>query len=170
MVRLSEELRAILKKPLGKTGTLEQAISSAKGKKIIAVGDQVVFALLSKGIRPHVAVFDFRTLRNPVDMAVRARLEKEYPDSDRVRNPAGGITRGLVLVAPTLARDGGALLVEGEEDLAALVFISIMKKGCVVMYGQPGEGVVLIEEDSEGKKLAKKIAGKLGLASLSDSL
>jgi hypothetical protein len=168
MVRLTEELKTILKKPLGKTGPLGRLLPSTRGKKIIAVGDQVVFALLSKGIRPHVAVFDFKTLRNPVDIKVRARLEKEYPDANRVSNPAGEITEGLVLIAPILLRDGGALLVEGEEDLAALVFIEIMEKGYVVLYGQPGEGAVLVEDNSEGKKIAKKIAGKLGLASLSD--
>jgi len=168
MVLLSEELRATLKKPLGKTGPIAQLLPLAEGKKIIAVGDQVVFALLSKGIRPHLAVFDFRTLRKPVNIAVKERLEKEYPDANRVRNPAGEITEGLALIAPMLMRDGGALLVDGEEDLAALVFISMMKNGYVVMYGQPGEGVVLVEENSEGKKIAKKIAGKLGLASLSD--
>ena len=168
MVRLSEELKTILKKPLGKTGPLGQLLPLTKGKRIIAVGDQVVFALLSHGIRPHVAVFDFKTLRNPVDIAVRERLEKEYPDANRVYNPAGEITKGLALIAPILMRDGGALLVEGEEDLAALVFIDIMEKGYVVLYGQPGEGAVLVEENGEGKKLVKKIAGKLKLASLAD--
>jgi len=168
MVVLADELKTILKKPLGKAGPLGRLLPLAKGKKIIAVGDQVVFALLSRGIRPHVAVFDFKTLRNPVDIKVRARLEKEYPDANRVRNPAGEITRGLVLMAPILMRDGGALLVEGEEDLAALVFIDMMEEGYVVLYGQPGEGAVLVEDDSEGKKIAKKIAGKLKLASLSD--
>jgi len=168
MVRLSEDLKATLKKPLGMTYTIGQAIQLAKGKKIIAVGDQVSFALLSKGIKPHVAVFDFKTLRNSVDTVVRERLEREYPGATRVRNPAGEITEELALAAQALVQGGGAILVDGEEDLAALVFICIMGKGHVVLYGQPEKGVVVVEDGSDGKKLAKKIAGKLGLASLSD--
>lgn len=168
MVRLSEELRATLKKPLGKTGTLEQIIPFTRGRKIIAVGDQVVFGLLSKGIKPHVAVFDFRTMRLEVESGVRERIEKEYPSPQKISNAPGTISEELFKLAPVLIREGGALFVEGEEDLAAFPFILFLDKKSVVLYGQPGEGCVLVDHKSEGKKLVKRIAGKLNLASLSD--
>lgn len=170
MVRLTEDLKAILKKPLGKTGALEQIIPLAKGRKIIAVGDQVVFGLLSKGIRPHVAVFDFRTMRMEVAGGVRERIEKEYPSPQKITNPPGTISEELFVLAPVLIKEGGALFVEGEEDLAAFPFILFLDKKSVVLYGQPGEGCVLVEEKSEGKKMVKRIAGKLGLASLPNRL
>jgi len=170
MVRLTEDLKAILKKPLGKTGALEQILPLAKGKKIIAVGDQVVFALLSKGIKPHVAVFDFRTMRMDVGSGVRERIEKEYPSPQRIANEPGTISDALFMLAPVLMSEGGALFIEGEEDLAAFPFILFLDKKSVVLYGQPEKGVVLVEEKGEGKKLVKRIAGKLNLASLSDSL
>ena len=163
-------MKAILKKPLGKTGTLEQILPLIRERKIIAVGDQVVFALLSKGIRPHIAVFDFRTMRMEVGSGVRGRIEKEYPSPQRIANEQGTISDALFVLAPVLISEGGALYIEGEEDLAAFPFILFLDKNSVVLYGQPGEGVVLVDEKSEGKKLVKRIAGKLGLASLSDSL
>ncbi|MEW5996941.1 MAG: DUF359 domain-containing protein [Candidatus Micrarchaeota archaeon] len=168
MVRLSEELKGMLKKPLGKTGTLESLLPLVGGRKIIAVGDQVVFALLSKGIRPHVAVFDFKTMRARVDSGVRKRIEREYPSPMRVVNEPGTISEEIFLSAPMLIRKGGALFVEGEEDLVAFPFILSLTKKSVVLYGQPGEGCVFVEDKSEGRETVKKIAGKLGLASLSD--
>ena len=168
MVRLSEELRGTLKKPLGQAGPLGTLLPKAGGRKIIAVGDQVVFNLLQKGIRPHVAIFDFRTRREEVGKEVSERLGKEYPEAQRVRNEHGTVSEALFLLAPSLIESGGAVLIEGEEDLAALPFIYFLKKGYVVLYGQPGEGCVLVGHNSEGRKTIKEMAGKLGLASLAD--
>ncbi len=168
MVRLSEELRGTLKKPLGKAAPLDALLPMAKGKKIIAVGDQTVFNLLRKGVMPHVAVFDFRTMREEVSKEVRQRLEKEYPEPHRIRNEPGTVSEALFLRAPSLIEAGGAVFIEGEDDLAALPFIYFLKEGHVVMYGQPGKGCVLVEHGSEGRKTAKEMAGKLGLASLAD--
>lgn len=168
MVRLTEELRGTLKKPLGQAGPLETLLPKAMGKKIIAVGDQVVFNLLRKGIRPHLSVFDFRTRREEVGGEVRELLEKEYPEPHRISNEPGTVSEALFLLAPSLIEAGGAVLVEGEEDLAALPFIYFLKKEFVVLYGQPGEGCVLVEYNGEGRKRIKEMAGKLGLASLAD--
>lgn len=168
MVRLSEELRATLKKPLGKTGILESLLLEVGKRKIIAVGDQVVFALLSRGIRPHVAVFDFKTMRKQVDRGVRERIEREYSSPTKVVNEAGTISEELFLLAPVLIREGGALFVEGEDDLVAFPFVLSLTENSVVLYGQPGEGCVLVEKKSEGRETVKKIAGKLGLSPLPD--
>lgn len=170
MAALSEELRVSLKKPLGDEGTLDSLLPRTEGKKIIAVGDQVVYALLAKGMRPHVAVFDFRTMRGPVAEGVRKRLEEEYPSPERVENPAGTISEALFIAAPALMRSGGSLLIDGEEDLVAIPFIHLLKKGYVVLYGQPGEGCVLVDERSEGRTIVEKVIKALGLASLPDRL
>jgi len=166
MAALSEELRASLKKPLGDEGTFDSLLPRMEGKKIIAVGDQVVYALLTKGIRPHVAVFDFRTMRGPVSDGVRKRLEKEYPSPERMENPPGTISEALFLAAPQLMRNGGSLFIGGEEDLVAIPFIRLLEKGYVVLYGQPGEGCVLVDENSKGRKIVEKVIKALGLASL----
>jgi uncharacterized protein (UPF0218 family) len=170
MVALSEELRASLKKPLGDEGTFDSLLPRMEGKKIIAVGDQVVYALLMKGKRPHVAVFDFRTMRGPVADGVRKRIEKEYPSPKRMENPAGTISEALFLVVPQLMREGGSLLIEGEEDLVAIPFIHLLKRGYAVLYGQPEAGCVLVDEKSRGRKTVEKVVKATGLASLPDRL
>lgn len=170
MAALSEELRASLKKPLGVAGTFDSLLPRTEGKKIIAVGDQVIYALLTKGIRPHVAVFDFRTMRGPVSDGVRKRLGREYPSPERMENPPGTISEALFLIAPRLMRNGGSLFIGGEEDLVAIPFIRLLKKGYVVLYGQPGAGCVLVDEKSKGRKIVEKVIKALGLASLPDRL
>lgn len=159
-------MRASLKKPLGMEGELGNLIPLMKGMKIIAVGDQVTYSLLGRGMPPHVAVFDFKTMRGPVETRVRARLEKEYPRPKIFENPAGTVSEKLFSEAPALMREGGGILVIGEEDLAAIPFIHFLEEGYVVVYGQPGEGCVLVSSSSAGRKKIKKLAETLGLAPL----
>ena len=44
------------------------------------------------------------------------------------------------------------IYVEGEEDLATLPAVLLSPTGSMVAYGQPGEGVVLVEVDESKKK------------------
>jgi uncharacterized protein (UPF0218 family) len=85
-----------------------------------------------------------------------------------VENPAGTISGALFLAAPRLMREGGPLSIEGEEDLVAIPFIHLLKKGYIVLYGQPNEGCVLVDEKSKGRKTVEKVIKALGLASLPD--
>ncbi|HNT60398.1 MAG TPA: DUF359 domain-containing protein [Candidatus Bilamarchaeaceae archaeon] len=139
-----------------------------KGRKIISVGDQATYSLLRMGIRPHLSAFDFRTMRGPVSREVREVLEKEYPRPKTFKNPAGTISEELFSAAPALMRGGGSILIDGEEDLVAIPFIFFLGKGYVVIYGQPGEGCVLVSSSSAGRGKIRKIAEALGLAPLRD--
>jgi uncharacterized protein (UPF0218 family) len=47
------------------------------------------------------------------------------------------------------------LLVEGEEDLAALVCVALAPTGTCLVYGLPGQGMVLVRIDGETSKRAK---------------
>jgi uncharacterized protein (UPF0218 family) len=53
--------------------------------------------------------------------------------------------------------------VQGEEDLLALPLFAMAPKGAVVLYGQPLEGMVLVnineEKQSQAKELMNKIFG-----------
>ena len=129
--------------------------------KIIAVGDIVVLSLLEKGIRPFASVFDFRSMRTEISEEQKKRLMLEYPSPACVSNPPGTITEGLEKASKSLANKGGALLVEGEEDLASLVLAADSKLGAVLVYGQPNEGVVAIECGQNIRKKASAILGKI---------
>jgi hypothetical protein len=45
--------------------------------------------------------------------------------------------------------------VEGEEDLAVIPLVLAAPTGALVLYGQPGEGVVLRCVDREARKAAR---------------
>jgi uncharacterized protein (UPF0218 family) len=44
--------------------------------------------------------------------------------------------------------------VEGEEDLLTLVAMAVAPLGSFVIYGQPGEGLVVVEVDDAAKNRA----------------
>lgn len=46
------------------------------------------------------------------------------------------------------------MIVDGEEDLLTLVAMAVAPLGSFVIYGQPREGVVLVEVDCQANKKA----------------
>jgi uncharacterized protein (UPF0218 family) len=46
------------------------------------------------------------------------------------------------------------VLVKGEEDLAALVVMMYAPNGTLIVYGQPDEGAVLVEENEDVRNSA----------------
>ncbi|MFP3949826.1 MAG: DUF359 domain-containing protein [Candidatus Micrarchaeia archaeon] len=160
MPRISRELRELLKKPLGKVVSFREAAEQVQGKKIVAVGDEVVFKFLEAEVVPFVSVFDLKTLREPVEKEVRERLLEQYPEPEKIRKKAGELNRGMFKVAEKMLEKGGGLYVEGEEDLFALPFATLIEDE-VVVYGQPGEGCVILEK-KDSEKLEKLVERALG--------
>lgn len=157
-MRISNEIKAALKKPLGKVHTTLQEIKSlSHGHKLVAVGDVCVLALLSMGIQPHVAVFDFRYMRRALDREKRKILMRSYPQPRVFKNPHGTVSDALVKKVPEILRRGGAVKIDGEEDLTALAFARFCPPDTHVIYGQPGEGIVLMRKDRRLQTILKKV-------------
>jgi uncharacterized protein (UPF0218 family) len=140
---LPDELRPRLRKPLGRlfpgVRELLRAAEKTRGR-LVTVGDRVTFEMISMGLRPDVAVVDLREKRKPVKLEIREKLKGKIV---RVKNPAGSLTPEL-FSALASAEDGTLIIVDGEEDLAALPAILLSPDGSAVVYGQPGEGAVLV--------------------------
>jgi uncharacterized protein (UPF0218 family) len=49
------------------------------------------------------------------------------------------------------------IIVEGEEDLAVIPLVICSPEGAVILYGQPGEGVVVCEVDWKARKKAREL-------------
>jgi uncharacterized protein (UPF0218 family) len=149
--RLPEAERASLKRPFGEVFPgIRALLPRIRGKTVYAVGDVVTHNLLREGITPRVAIIDGHTMRAPCtrvpDIPVRRIL---------ARNPPGTISDDLVrAIRDALASPPAVIFVEGEEDLAVLPLVLAAREGAVVLYGQPGEGVVLRVVDGEAKALA----------------
>jgi uncharacterized protein (UPF0218 family) len=164
MVRIPDKIRSRLKKPLG---ALHQDFSGlkklSKTRRIISVGDVCTLGLLAMGIRPHLAVFDYRLMRQKLDPGMINILRFHFKNPRRYKNPPGTVSEEILAQARELIEKGGAVLIEGEEDLTALAFIVNASKKEIIVYGQPGEGMVVVEPD---KKLKKKIERWLAAVTL----
>ncbi|MBD3209870.1 DUF359 domain-containing protein [Candidatus Micrarchaeota archaeon] len=164
MVTVSEKVRKQLKKPLGKLyKDFKEIKKLSKDHRIIAIGDICTLGMLAMGIKPHLAVFDFKFMRKKLDPNMENVLRMHYEKPKKFKNPAGTLSEKLLGNAEKLIKKGGGVLIEGEEDLVALAFILKAGKKDVIVYGQPHAGLVVVKPD---KKLKKKIEKWLAPASL----
>ena len=159
-MRISSKIKQALKKPLGKVHRgLEEIKRLSHGHKLVAVGDVCVLALLGMGIHPHVAVFDFRYMRRALDREKRKILMRMYPKPWTFKNPRGTVSNALVKKVPEILKKGGAVKIDGEEDLTALAFMKYADSTTHVIYGQPHEGIVLVRRDKKLQKILGKVFG-----------
>lgn len=160
LLELPDDDRAVFKEPMGPVYTDVESLLADAGRPVIAVGDVVTAHLRSAGHRPAVALVDGRTERSPVDEDVADRLG----DADRsVANPAATLTAELLAaLADAVARDEPTTIdVDGEEDLAAVPAVLVAPDGAAVVYGQPGEGMVLVEVDEDARAVARHLFDRL---------
>jgi len=162
---LTPELRAELKRPLGRLirgrpdEVFEKVSKALGGRKLITVGDVVTYNAIRHGLRPWAAIVDGRAMRKPF---------KGPPSSPgwkrifRLVNQPGTISGDAWGVVGEAIRTGHSLvLVEGEEDLLAIVAVLCAPEGSVVLYGQPGEGAVLIEVNRAVKKAFRELVASM---------
>ncbi len=166
--RLPDSLRGELAKPHGKlyrgSGTkLLEEIEEVKSCRLFCcVGDLVTASAIKLGMVPDIAVVDGKTLREEkIDFSYHhfeARLEAE--------NPPACITCEMISTlrnAVEIAESGGKVLVFiiGEEDLAVMPLGLLLPEGSLIIYGQPGEGVVALVVDREKKLLILSLLRKM---------
>ena len=152
MRRLPDDIRSELKKPFGELHpSLTPLLPRLKGRVVYSVGDVVTHHLVRAGITPHVAIIDGHTMRAPcrrVPSLPCRRIE--------ARNPAGAVSDDLILaIRDAVAHPPAVIVVEGEEDLAVIPLVLEAPTGALVLYGQPGEGVVIRQVDRQGRKAAR---------------
>jgi GTP-dependent dephospho-CoA kinase len=158
----------LLKRPFGtlvaeKEITKRKIMSMLEGvRKIITVGDATTDRLLSFGITPDIAVTDGVERRALRDHSI------DYQATEMLcTNPAGIISdKAIEVLQKALeATSPIRVKVQGEEDLLALPLFAMAPKGSVVLYGQPLEGIVLVniteEKQNQAKELMNKIFGNL---------
>lgn len=154
----------ILKRPFG-TLVPENDITKQKilsmlvdAKKIITVGDATTERLISFGITPHLAVIDGLERRSR-----RNHFIKYHTKEMLCANPAGTISKEAVNVLQIALETAPPVIVkvQGEEDLLALPLFIIAPKGAVVLYGQPLEGMVVVNITEEKQNQAKDLMHKI---------
>lgn len=153
MYLLPDRHRDALREPFGMVfPDISDASGMLEGRHVYSVGDVVTHNLLRRGISPDVAIIDgytqrVRCNRTPILLAPRLVVE----------NPAGTITGALIeTIRYAVAHPPVLIFVEGEEDLAVIPLVMEAPLDSAVVYGQPGEGVVIRVVDAAAKEQAHK--------------
>ena len=162
---LSETLREELKTPLGElikdsNSDKEQIIKKIYSEKIVVtVGDATSELLIKMGLTPFLQIVDGKEKRH----------ERDLPISDSVvttmncKNPAGEITQqSMDTIKKSLdSKPPIRIIVDGEEDLLVMPVCLFAPETCVVMYGQPDEGLVIVEITSQIRQKVQNIVNSI---------
>jgi len=159
---LTEALRQYLKRPLGElvagtetecNGVLANVVAKEKPRMLILVGDTVSRNAVQSGIEPSVLIVDKLEKRGkalPFLFHGRRII--------RTTNRAGRIEMQAWRAIELAIKEGGTLVeVDGEEDLLAIAAVLAAPNGSVVVYGQPGTGIVIVRVSEYKKSETRKI-------------
>ncbi len=177
VLQLPDDVREEFRDPLGPIYADADELLTDAGSPIVAVGDVVTYHLARAGRTPDVSVVDWRTEREAVDDEVGG-VVGELGEAHRlvtVANPAATLTAGLLgalgdTIGDSTDGDGESTVIEvsGEEDLATLPAVLAAPDGASVVYGQPGEGMVLVVVDGDVRErvrgLVETLEGEHGRA------
>ncbi|MHA1961250.1 MAG: DUF359 domain-containing protein [Candidatus Thorarchaeota archaeon] len=163
---LGEALRSDIQTPKGevfdaKDGKPEERvvdkIESETPVCAIAVGDVTCATLVSQGYTPDVQVVDGITKRGKYEGSFSAK--KEYT----IYNPAATIYPEAWSVMDTAINDNASslIVVEGEEDLMGFPAVLLAPEDSVMLYGQPGVGIVWVPVNDENRKLARGLLDEM---------
>ncbi|MEA1924987.1 MAG: DUF359 domain-containing protein [Candidatus Altiarchaeota archaeon] len=156
LLRLPSSLRRELKKPFGRVlGDIREL--DDESDILVCVGDRVSADALEAGLKPKIIVYDCRIKRESIELP--SSIKNHKAELVEVKNPPGSLTPEA-FNALGRALDSGLeykIFVDGEEDLVALAAIKLAPLGSLVVYGQPGEGLVAVEVDGVMKEKVDKI-------------
>ena len=132
-----------------------------KAPKVIAVGDTTTEKLVGFGFIPDISVTDCMEKR------VIKTSKFEYPVDKTIHldNKPGELSKQVILEVKKLilanAYDSKIrIIIKGEEDLVALPFLMYSPNDWVICYGQPNEGLVIVQVTEDSKKKAMLIFNK----------
>jgi uncharacterized protein (UPF0218 family) len=160
---VTPELRAKLKEPFGMLirgsfaetmRKLETIVKREKPPKIISVGDTVSRNLHEHQMNPQLSITDNKRMRRRIKPRTFTGKNVVH-----VKNPRGAITEeAITAIRETLESDERVnIIVDGEEDLLALIAVLYAPEKSLVVYGQPYEGIVVVEVTAEKKAGAMEI-------------
>ncbi len=152
-LRLPESLRENLKWPMGPLvhgPDVLPAVGTAS--PVVTVGDFCTLDLIARGRTPDLCLVDFKTKRQE-DPELRDAFARVRAKIVRLKNPAATIASEAwgVLSEAFKSEDRVRVEVQGEEDLLALVCIALAPETAAVLYGMPGQGVVVVRADQAAK-------------------
>jgi GTP-dependent dephospho-CoA kinase len=155
MEKFKQPFGLLLRGTFSETMTkLKEIVNTEKPPMVITVGDIVSGNVHKYEINARLSITDNKSMRKrnqPVVLEPRKTLH--------VKNPQGTITEeAIVTVKEALqSEDHIHILVDGEEDLLALIAVLYAPDGAIVVYGQPHEGLVVVKVTEEKRAEAQKL-------------
>ncbi|MFB0561567.1 MAG: GTP-dependent dephospho-CoA kinase family protein [Candidatus Lokiarchaeia archaeon] len=161
------KLRERLKQPFGTLLRGKHPESTLKAKnmilekmppKVVTVGDVVTRNLIELELVPDISIIDGKTLRTTNENV-------NVPNSIQMKaqNPAATISAGIwdTLKKAYESDVPIELFIEGEEDLLTMPAIILAPDKSFVIYGQPKEGIVIVEVNENKRKEVKEILSQM---------
>jgi GTP-dependent dephospho-CoA kinase len=154
---LKKECRKKFKKPFGKIYPNLNDINRSilENHFIISIGDETTNNLLNADIIPKIGIID-----NIIERKTSKHSIKYNAVTLNAVNPPGTITDELWATIQKsfdiACKSNVLIVVEGEEDLVVIPCVLMAPEGSLILYGQPGEGVVLVETNKV-KETAKEM-------------
>jgi GTP-dependent dephospho-CoA kinase len=158
----------LLKEPFGEL-IKENDVSKKKiqsfikrSNKVITVGDTTTEKFVKFGFIPDLSIIDNREKRTVKDKPVEYSADKKI----YLENKPGEVNPeaiSLIREITTTNFNRMQIIIKGEEDLLALPLFMYSPNGWTVFYGQPNEGLVVVEIDSNIRKKARLIFNKVFL-------
>ncbi len=163
-MHLPENLRSQLKKPLGllihdfEVTKTEILSNIPKDAIVVTVGDATTDKMVSFGINPSLQIVDSLEKRNKRDLPegyVRTVLHCKNPAAEITDESVSVIRKAFSMTPPV------RIVVDGEEDLLVLPVAVYAPENCIVLYGQPNEGLVLVQVTEETRNKAREIMSSM---------
>ena len=133
---------------------LKELIQKEKPSMIISVGDIVSRSMIEYGVSMNVLVVDNKVMRKPIQPITVDADQTLYAN-----NPPGAITdEAWAAIRSAVEQEGRTkVIVDGEEDLLALVAVLSAPENALVVYGQPHVGIVVVKVTEETREKMRRI-------------
>ncbi len=106
---------------------------------IYVVGDSSLETFITQNWHYTLGIYDRKRAREVVESLIIDAIQPEFT----VTNPPGQLTQKLVLtLQKALAEKARHILIDGEEDLAAVALALLAPLNATIVYGQPHQGLV----------------------------
>ncbi len=141
--------------PLEKTmKRLKELIDKEKPSTVISVGDVVSRNMIEYCISLNVLIVDNKVMRKPIQPITVNTDQTLY-----AKNPPGAITdEAWAVIRSAIEQKGKTrVMVDGEEDLLALVAVLSAPEDALVVYGQPHVGIVVVKVTEETREKMRRI-------------
>jgi len=145
----------LIEGPLEKTmKRLKELIKKEKPSTVISVGDVVSRNMIEYGVSMNVLIVDNKVMRKPIQP-----IKVDADQTLYAKNPPGAITdEAWAVIRSAIEQKGKTrVMVDGEEDLLALVAVLSAPEDALVVYGQPHVGIVVVKVTEETREKMRRI-------------